>query len=218
MELLTEAFASAWKRSVNIDSDKLSVWPRRLVVCVCFQPLLHTLLRFSTTVPRTLPRTVPRTDSSRTVLFMFLSAKWSSALWIFQIVNITMAALQYREQQSGRRPVDITFTVRGSRGYLTGSDVSNALMRLTVVEFSYYMGFPVLQIAEREDNRKKLRLNECLILAPVTIHRSNIMVLVGLFPTAFHYPELNTSQVLRSSWLRTGMTSSVVRAMKTAAI
>lgn len=157
MELLTEAFASAWKRSVNIDSDKLSV---------CFQPLLHTLLRFSTTVPRT----VPRTDSSRTetVLFMFLSAKWSSAVWMFQIVNITMAALQYREQQSGRRPVDITFTVRGSRGYLTGSDVSNALMRLTVVEFSYYMGFPVLQIAEREDNKKKLRLNECLILALAT--------------------------------------------------
>lgn len=207
MELLTEAFASAWKRSVNIDSDKLSV---------CFQPLLHTLLRFSTAVPRT----VPRTDSSRTetVLFMCLSAKWSSAVWMFQIVNITMAALQYREQQSGRRPVDITFTVRGSRGYLTGSDVSNALMRLTVVEFSYYMGFPVLQIAEREDNKKKLRLNECLILALATIPHSHIMVLVGLFPTAFHYPELNTSQVLRSSWLRTGMTSSVVRAMKTAAI
>lgn len=73
MELLTEAFASAWKRSVNIDSDKLSSWPHRLVACVCFQPLLHTLLRFSTTVPRT----VPRTDSSRTetVLFMFPSAK-----------------------------------------------------------------------------------------------------------------------------------------------
>lgn len=74
---------------------------------------------------------------------------------MFQIVNITMAALQHREQQPGRRPVDITFTVRGSRGYLTGSDVSNALMRLTVVEFSYYMGFPVLQIAEREDDKKK---------------------------------------------------------------
>ncbi|KAG7214907.1 hypothetical protein INR49_005182 [Caranx melampygus] len=45
-------------------------------------------------------------------------------------------------------PVDITFTVRGSRGYLMGSEVSTALMRLTMVEFSYYMGFPVLQIAE----------------------------------------------------------------------
>lgn len=64
-----------------------------------------------------------------------------------------MAALQSQEQLSGRKPVDITFTVRGSRGYLTGSEVSNALMKLTVVEFSYYMGFPVLQIAEREYNK-----------------------------------------------------------------
>lgn len=116
---------------------------------------------------------------------MFPSAKRSSAVWLFQIVNITMAALQHREQQPGRRPVDITFTVSGSRGYLTGADVSNALMRLTVVEFSYYMGFPVLQIAEREDDKKKLRLNECLVLAPATIHRSHLMVLVGLFPRSF---------------------------------
>uniref|UniRef100_A0AAQ4R0U5 Uncharacterized protein n=1 Tax=Gasterosteus aculeatus aculeatus TaxID=481459 RepID=A0AAQ4R0U5_GASAC len=67
-----------------------------------------------------------------------------------------------------RQPVDLIFTVRGSRGYLMGSEVSNALMKLTMVEFSYYMGFPVLQIAE-----------------------------------PFHYPELNTSQLLRSSWVRT---------------
>uniref|UniRef100_A0A3P8RU50 Si:ch211-1e14.1 n=1 Tax=Amphiprion percula TaxID=161767 RepID=A0A3P8RU50_AMPPE len=84
------------------------------------------------------------------------------------IVNITMAPPKYEDQRLVRQPVDITFTVRGSRGYLMGSEVSNALMKLTVVEFSYYMGFPVLQIAE-----------------------------------PFHYPELNTSQVLRSSWVRT---------------
>ncbi|XP_044049699.1 UPF0606 protein KIAA1549 isoform X3 [Siniperca chuatsi] len=84
------------------------------------------------------------------------------------IVNITMAAPKYQEQRLVRQPVDITFTVRGSRGYLMGSEVSNALMKLTMVEFSYYMGFPVLQIAE-----------------------------------PFHYPELNTSQLLRSSWVRT---------------
>uniref|UniRef100_A0A3B3E173 UPF0606 protein KIAA1549-like n=1 Tax=Oryzias melastigma TaxID=30732 RepID=A0A3B3E173_ORYME len=65
-------------------------------------------------------------------------------------------------------PVDITFTVSGTRGYLMGSEVSDALMTLTVVEFSFYMGFPVLQIAE-----------------------------------PFHYPELNTSQLLRSTWVRT---------------
>ncbi|XP_056243709.1 UPF0606 protein KIAA1549 isoform X2 [Seriola aureovittata] len=84
------------------------------------------------------------------------------------IVNITMAAPKYQEQRLVRQPVDITFTVRGSRGYLMGSEVSTTLMRLTMVEFSYYMGFPVLQIAE-----------------------------------PFHYPELNTSQLLRSSWVRT---------------
>lgn len=84
------------------------------------------------------------------------------------IVNITMAAPIYEEQGLARKPVDITFTVRSSRSYLMGSEISNALMKLTMVEFSYYMGFPVLQIAE-----------------------------------PFHYPELNTSQLLRSSWVRT---------------
>ena len=51
-----------------------------------------------------------------------------------------------RQQQ----PVNIFFAVRGSRGYLLGSEVTNLLLRLTMVEFSYYMGFPVLEIAERE--------------------------------------------------------------------
>ncbi|XP_034540771.1 UPF0606 protein KIAA1549 [Notolabrus celidotus] len=85
-----------------------------------------------------------------------------------QIVNITTAAPKYQDRQPARQPVDITFTVRGSKGYLMGSEVSNALMKFTTVEFSYYMGFPVLQIAE-----------------------------------PFHYPELNTSHLLRSSWVRT---------------
>ncbi|CAL8358166.1 unnamed protein product [Lota lota] len=79
------------------------------------------------------------------------------------IVNITMAGPRSQQQ-----PVNIYFAVRGSRGYLLGSEVTNLLLRLTMVEFSYYMGFPVLEIAE-----------------------------------PFHYPELNTTQLLRSSWLRT---------------
>uniref|UniRef100_A0A3Q3E233 UPF0606 protein KIAA1549 n=1 Tax=Labrus bergylta TaxID=56723 RepID=A0A3Q3E233_9LABR len=85
-----------------------------------------------------------------------------------QIVNITSAAPKYQDRRLVRQPVDITFTVRGSKGYLMGSEVSNALMKLTMVEFSYYMAFPVLQIAE-----------------------------------PFHYPELNTSHLLRSSWIKT---------------
>ena len=64
---------------------------------------------------------------------------------MFQIVNITMAG-PGRQQQ----PVNIFFAVRGSGGYLLGSEVTNLLLRLTMVEFSYYMGFPVLEIAERE--------------------------------------------------------------------
>ncbi|CAB1313570.1 unnamed protein product [Coregonus sp. 'balchen'] len=60
------------------------------------------------------------------------------------IVNITMN--QPSSQQ--REPVDVTFAVRGAIGYLKGSEVSNHLRLLNMVEFSYYLGFPVLQIAE----------------------------------------------------------------------
>ncbi|XP_054633170.1 UPF0606 protein KIAA1549 isoform X3 [Dunckerocampus dactyliophorus] len=91
----------------------------------------------------------------------------ASANFTVQIINITMTAPE-NQQRLWRYPVDITFTVHNSKGYLMGSEVSNALMKLAKVEFSYYMGFPVLQIAE-----------------------------------PFHYPELNTSQFLRSSWVRT---------------
>ncbi|XP_061532804.1 UPF0606 protein KIAA1549 isoform X7 [Phycodurus eques] len=91
----------------------------------------------------------------------------ASTNFTVQIINITMAVPK-NEQRLGRYPVDITFTVRSPQGYLTGSEISIALMKLTKVEFSYYMGFPVLQIAE-----------------------------------PFHYPKLNTSQFLRSSWVRT---------------
>lgn len=71
---------------------------------------------------------------------------------MFQILNINMTP-KYQEQRLMRQPVDITFTVKVSRGHLAGSEVSNSLMKLTMVEFSYYMGFPVLQIAERESHR-----------------------------------------------------------------
>uniref|UniRef100_A0A3B3I7G2 Si:dkeyp-27e10.3 n=1 Tax=Oryzias latipes TaxID=8090 RepID=A0A3B3I7G2_ORYLA len=67
----------------------------------------------------------------------------------------------------GKVPVDIIFAVRDGRGYLPGSEVSEHLRKLSLVEFSFYVGFPALQIAE------------------------------------FHYPELNTSHLLRSSWVRT---------------
>ena len=135
-----------------------------------------------------------------------------------------MAAPKYQEQRLVRQPADITFTVRGSRGYLMGSEVSNALMKLTMVEFSYYMGFPVLQIAERKYHRAVslyssyfhlLVLSECFLIL-----RLNFSLLEHhfvLLPTAFHYPELNTSQLLRSSWVRTGIKVSVLGTVKKAA-
>lgn len=92
--------------------------------------------------------------------------------------------------------MDITFTVSGTRGYLMGSEVSDALMTLTVVEFSFYMGFPVLQIAERE------LLETSLTHFTETVLNRNKKDFSS--PTAFHYPELNTSQLLRSTWVRTG--------------
>ncbi|XP_041110303.1 UPF0606 protein KIAA1549-like isoform X2 [Polyodon spathula] len=67
-----------------------------------------------------------------------------------------------------RSPVDITFAIQDSFGFLSGSDVSNLMRILNTVEFSFYLGFPVLQIAE-----------------------------------PFHYPELNVTHLLRSSWVKT---------------
>ncbi|XP_027007717.2 UPF0606 protein KIAA1549 isoform X1 [Tachysurus fulvidraco] len=82
------------------------------------------------------------------------------------ILNITVSLAKGQKQQ--KTPVDITFAIRDSHGYLRGSDVSAHLRQLHVVEFSFYLGFPAVQIAE-----------------------------------PFHYPELNVSHHLRSSWVKT---------------
>lgn len=63
-----------------------------------------------------------------------------------QLLNITTlqaAAVEHKVS------VHITFAVRDGRGYLLGADASEQLRRLNLVEFSFYLGFPVLQIAER---------------------------------------------------------------------
>ncbi|XP_026084571.1 UPF0606 protein KIAA1549-like isoform X3 [Carassius auratus] len=82
------------------------------------------------------------------------------------IVNITSSLPKGQRQQ--KAPVDITFAVRDSKGFLMGSDVSGHMRQLSAVEFSFYLGFPTLQIAE-----------------------------------PFHYPELNMSHLLRTSWVKT---------------
>lgn len=51
--------------------------------------------------------------------------------------------------------VEITFAVRDGRDYLLGSEVSEHLRMLSLVEFSFYVGFPVLQIAERKTHARR---------------------------------------------------------------
>lgn len=51
--------------------------------------------------------------------------------------------------------VEITFAVRDGRDYLLGSEVSEHLRKLSLVEFSFYVGFPVLQIAERKTHARR---------------------------------------------------------------
>ncbi|XP_072408596.1 UPF0606 protein KIAA1549 isoform X2 [Chiloscyllium punctatum] len=63
-----------------------------------------------------------------------------------QIINVTHAAENFGGLQQG--PVNITFAINGRRGFLNGSDVSDLLRILNLVEFSFYLGFPVLKTAE----------------------------------------------------------------------
>ncbi|XP_077015144.1 UPF0606 protein KIAA1549 homolog [Tamandua tetradactyla] len=82
-----------------------------------------------------------------------------------QILNITVGSSRMAPR---RGPVTIVFTVRSPQGFLNGSEVSELLRNLSAVEFSFYLGYPVLQVAE-----------------------------------PFQYPQLNLSQLLKSSWVRT---------------
>ncbi|XP_048356133.1 UPF0606 protein KIAA1549 homolog isoform X2 [Sphaerodactylus townsendi] len=82
-----------------------------------------------------------------------------------QILNITLGRSRSVYRQG---PVHIVFSVWEKHGFLNGSEVSELLRNLSVVEFSFYLGFPVQQIAE-----------------PV------------------YYPQLNTSHLMKSSWVRT---------------
>lgn len=83
--------------------------------------------------------------------------------FLSQLLNITMGVAR---PVSGRKvPVDITFAVRDGRGYLPGSEVSDHLRKLSMVEFSFYVGFPALQIAERTSTHNStLILNNLLFL------------------------------------------------------
>lgn len=70
-----------------------------------------------------------------------------SSILSFQILNITLSRPGVAFRQG---PVSIVFAIRDRYGFLNGSEVSEQLRNLSVVEFSFYLGFPVQQIAERE--------------------------------------------------------------------
>ncbi|XP_074024822.1 UPF0606 protein KIAA1549 homolog [Numenius arquata] len=106
-----------------------------------------------------------RIEKGLTVAFMEVSKHQEFYNFTVQILNITLSRHGGAFRQG---PVSIVFAVRGRYGFLNGSEVSEQLRNLSVVEFSFYLGFPVQQIAE-----------------------------------PFHYPKLNVSQLMKSSWVRT---------------
>ncbi|NXJ14166.1 K1549 protein, partial [Odontophorus gujanensis] len=107
-----------------------------------------------------------RIEKGLTMAFMEVS-KHHQEFYNFtvQILNITLSRPGAAFRQG---PVSIIFAIRDRYGFLNGSEVSEQLRNLSMVEFSFYLGFPVQQIAE-----------------------------------PFHYPKLNVSQLMKSSWVRT---------------
>ncbi|NXL95217.1 K1549 protein, partial [Alectura lathami] len=107
-----------------------------------------------------------RIEKGLTMAFMEVSKQHQEFYnFTVQILNITLSRPGAVFRQG---PVSIIFAIRDRYGFLNGSEVSEQLRNLSVVEFSFYLGFPVQQIAE-----------------------------------PFHYPKLNVSQLMRSSWVRT---------------
>ncbi|NXE80191.1 K1549 protein, partial [Cochlearius cochlearius] len=106
-----------------------------------------------------------RIEKGLTMAFMEVSKHHEFYNFTVQILNITLSRPGVAFRQG---PVSIVFAVRDRYGFLNGSEVSEQLRNLSVVEFSFYLGFPVQQIAE-----------------------------------PFHYPKLNVSQLMKSSWVRT---------------
>ncbi|KAM9389942.1 UPF0606 protein KIAA1549 homolog [Phaethornis superciliosus] len=106
-----------------------------------------------------------RIEKGLTMAFMEVSKHQEFYNFTVQILNITLSRPGAAFRQG---PVSIVFAIRDRYGFLNGSEVSEQLRNLSVVEFSFYLGFPVQQIAE-----------------------------------PFHYPKLNVSQLMKSSWVRT---------------
>ncbi|NXB28854.1 K1549 protein, partial [Eulacestoma nigropectus] len=106
-----------------------------------------------------------RIEKGLTMAFLEVNKHQEFYNFTVQILNITLSRPGVAFRQG---PVSIVFAIRDKYGFLNGSEVSEQLRNLSVVEFSFYLGFPVQQIAE-----------------------------------PFHYPKLNVSQLMKSSWVRT---------------
>ncbi|XP_032637858.1 UPF0606 protein KIAA1549 homolog isoform X2 [Chelonoidis abingdonii] len=128
---------------------------------------VHTVLQF---VPRNVDTGFcnfsQRIEKGLTMAFLEVR-KHHQDIYNFtvQILNITLSKPRVAFRQG---PVNIVFAIQNTYGFLNGSEISELLRNLSVVEFSFYLGFPVQQIAE-----------------------------------PFHYPQLNVSQLMKSSWVRT---------------
>ncbi|NWT74394.1 K1549 protein, partial [Prunella himalayana] len=106
-----------------------------------------------------------RIERGLTMAFLEVNKHQEFYNFTVQILNITLSRPGVAFRQG---PVSVVFAIRDRFGFLNGSEVSEQLRNLSVVEFSFYLGFPVQQIAE-----------------------------------PFHYPKLNVSQLMKSSWVRT---------------
>ncbi|NWV98635.1 K1549 protein, partial [Machaerirhynchus nigripectus] len=106
-----------------------------------------------------------RIERGLTMAFLEVNKHQEFYNFTVQILNITLSRPGVAFRQG---PVSIVFAIRDKYGFLNGSEVSEQLRNLSMVEFSFYLGFPVQQIAE-----------------------------------PFHYPKLNVSQLMKSSWVRT---------------
>ncbi|NXH17476.1 K1549 protein, partial [Bucco capensis] len=142
----------------------LSLHPSFTVPDYRFQ--VQTVLQF---VPRNVDvgfcNFTQRIEKGLVMALREVSKHRESSNFTVQILNITLSKPGAAFRQG---PVSIVFAVRDRYGFLNGSEVSEQLRNLSVVEFSFYLGFPVQQIAE-----------------------------------PFHYPKLNVSQLMKSSWVRT---------------
>ncbi|XP_059833759.1 UPF0606 protein KIAA1549-like isoform X2 [Hypanus sabinus] len=96
--------------------------------------------------------------------------------FVIQIINVTHTVQNFGGLRQS--PVNITFAINSQRGFLNGSDVSDLLRILNLVEFSFYLGFPVFKTAEPiyypELNRSYLLMASWIKTVLLGVHDNHI--------------------------------------------